>query len=155
MIPEDTHHRKSIRVDLSKQKQKILYKFISPNKTFVCNEIFKGQVLDLSECGARICGTLPSLRLMNQLGDEKIYIGCVLSVFDYSEDEPKDSIIKMLSRIRWAKSDFQMGTNYHSMGLEFTKITESDRRSLKNYLIHQQLRTTKINRSLEMLNPDN
>lgn len=152
MTTEESHQRKSPRIHLSKQK--ILYKFVDPKKNFVCNEVFKGYVLDLSEGGALLCGPLPSLRLMNLLGNEKIYIGCILLVSNYAIDEPQEAYIKMLSRIRWAQSDSQKGQSIHRMGLEFVKISETDSRLLKNYLIHKQIKTAKANRTTEMLNPE-
>jgi c-di-GMP-binding flagellar brake protein YcgR len=153
MTHEENYKRKTLRVDLSKQQHKIQYKFIDPIKSFICDEIFTGHLLDLCEDGAQICGPLPSLKLMNLLGNEKLYIGCIFSM--YCSDASKDKLVKALSRIRWAQSVAQEGQNCHRMGLEFTKIPVFDRNLIKNYLIHRQIKTAKFNRTTELLNPNN
>jgi c-di-GMP-binding flagellar brake protein YcgR len=155
MIHEENYQRKTRRIDLSNQQHKIQYKFIDPKKSFVCNEVFTGHLLDLSEDGAQIRGPLPSLKLLNLLGDEKLYIGCVFSVLSYSTDGARDEVVKALSRIRWAQSDAHKGQSYHRMGLEFIKIPEADRCLIKNYIVRQQIRAAKINRTLDLLNPNN
>jgi len=151
MTPKIKYKRKTTRIDLTRYQIKFFYKFIALNKSFTCDDIFDGKLLNLSEGGAEVCGSLPSLRLLKLLGDEKLYIGCNIPIPDSSGE----GWIKVLARIRWAQSEPHGGFNCHRMGLEFTKISDPDKCSLKNYLIRQQIRTAKINRTLELLNLNN
>lgn len=149
MIPEEKYKRNSFRVDLTRYKIKFPYKYIAPNKSFTCNDIFSGKLFNLCEYGAQICGTLPSLKFLNLLGDERLLIGCNLPI---EEADGRQTLIKVLARVRWAQSEAQDGANCHRMGLEFTKISDSDKCALRNYIIRQQLRVAKVNRTLELLN---
>ena len=152
MIPKEEYTRNSTRVDLARYRLIFYYKFVTLDNSFTCPEIFTGKLLNLSASGAQVCGSLPSLKLLTLLGQEKLYIGCKLPV-PTQLDGSGESQIKVLSRVRWAKSEAQEGQRCHQMGLEFIKISDTDKQSLKNYLVRQQIRTAKINRTLELIIP--
>jgi len=154
MDTSDDYTRTFPRIDLTKHRGKLYYKFLCPKKQFVCSEVFTAKVINLSEGGAQICGTLPSLRLMNMLGNDRLYIGCVMPVNIFTADgDPIEKQVRFLSRVRWAATEACEGYNCHKMGLEFIRISKADSQDIKNYLIRTQIRDSKANRTIELLNP--
>lgn len=154
MDPSEQYTRSSTRVNLTKHRNKLYYKFLCPKKKFVCSEAFTAKVINLSEGGALICGTLPSLRLMSMLGNEDLYIGCIFPISIFTADgDPIQKDIRFLGRLRWAATDACAGLNCHQMGLEFIKISPADKQDIKSFLIRTQILDSKSNRTTELLNP--
>jgi c-di-GMP-binding flagellar brake protein YcgR len=136
--------RKSIRIDLSRYNHIFKYKLLAPGRKLP-DEVFRGQLINLSKTGAQICGPIPSLKLFSKMGDEQVLIGCNFPL--------RENMVKVLARVRWAESSPSHGKTCHHMGIEFIKISENDKRILSNFLIHRQIKTSKFNRSIELLNP--
>lgn len=133
------HHR----VNLHSGDASLFYKFYAKNGKFLCDDVCKGKVINLSLGGALVRGVLPNLRLLRMLGDEELYIGCNF-ILD-------GNAVKILSRVRWANSNPKEGPLYHELGLHFIKVADDDKKFLEKFLISKQLKYGKQNRRADLL----
>ena len=146
---DNPYDRNAVRIDLSRYDLTFHYKFVSRPISGIKklpDKIFKGKVLNLSKTGAQVCANIPDLKMLSLMMDEKILIGCNFPL--------KEKMVKTLSRVRWIDSSPSDDKICHVMGLEFIRVPIEDKRVLGNYLIRNQIKTAKFNRTFELLNPD-
>lgn len=132
-----SHYSKTNRLPRIEPVNKLTlyYKLLSPVNHFIYEDICKAEVLDLSKGGARICSSLPTLRLVRMLGDETLLLGCCLQL-DRNE-------IKILARLRWCRSNLDKGSNYLQMGIEFKKMSSNDQKIMNNFIVKSQIELDK------------
>ncbi len=138
--------RKAVRVDLSKNKITVAYKFLTKDKKVLIDDIFFGKLIDLSNGGMQILGKIPNLKWCLDLGSGEILLGCNIAIFSEK--------IKVLGQVRWLKSaeiDKEKMEHQHRLGIKFLEIDKKCTSFLKSFLIKKQIKTNKLNRSGEML----
>jgi hypothetical protein len=114
------------------QRPLVKYKLVS-KETSVPDIVYDAALLDLSEEGACLQGSLPE-HLIYDLGVGSVQLGCNLYI--------KDNMIKVLSTLRWYKhldiSEIQFGIQFH--------LTNDIRHNIQRFLIRHQLDTRRLSR---------
>lgn len=114
------------------QRPLVKYKLVA-KEIPVPDIVFDAALLDLSEEGACLQGSLPD-NLIYDLGVGSIQLGCNLYL--------KDNMLKVLSTLRWYKhldiSEIQFGIQFH--------LTDDLRHNIQRFLIRHQLDTRRLSR---------
>lgn len=136
-LPKETaskvENREKFRfVFRSGQRPPVKFKLVS-KVVSVPNNIFNAVLLDLSEDGACLQGSLPE-KLIYDLGSGSIQLGCNLYL--------KDNMLKVLSTLRWFK---YLDFDEVQFGVQF-QLSDQLRHDIQCFLIRHQIDTRRLSR---------
>jgi hypothetical protein len=126
-------NRETFRLIFPSGQRPLVKYILVADEISVPDTVFDAALLDLSEEGARLQGSLPN-NLIYDLGVGSIKLGCNLYL--------RDNMIKVLSTLRWYKhldiSEIQFGVQFH--------LTDDLRHNIQRFLIRHQLDTRRLSR---------
>jgi len=127
--------RREPRIDFSQNKEIIVYyKMISKcDSNFRCDDIFRGELLNLSRSGLLLDASIPAESWLPGLEDGDIQLGFNL--------QTPDTKIKLLGRIRWAQ--LRRWPIFYRFGVEFEPPDSTNNDKLKCLLIRTELEQRK------------